>query len=61
MAAELKHDVVTREQGSPVAGDSIKRDKSKDAHHAFNWEALEDPNVRMEKGWKNEKEEYCSS
>jgi hypothetical protein len=61
MAAETKHDVVTGEQGSPAAGDSTKRRKPKGAHHAFHWEALEDPNVRAENGWKDEKEEYWSS
>jgi hypothetical protein len=49
MAAELEHDVVIGEQGFPVARDSIKRYKPKGAHHAFNWEALDDPNVRAEK------------
>jgi hypothetical protein len=60
MAAEIQHDVMTGEQGSPVAGDSTKRHKLKGAHHAFDWEALEDPNMRAEKDWKNEKEEYWS-
>jgi hypothetical protein len=59
--AEPEHDVVTREQGSLVAGDSTKRYKPKGAHHAFDWEALEDPNMRVEKDWKNEKEECWSS
>jgi hypothetical protein len=53
--------VITGEQGSLIAGDSTKRHKPKDARHAFDWEALEDPNVRAEKGWENEKEEYWSS
>jgi hypothetical protein len=61
LAAETEHDVVTVEQGSPVAGDSIKRYKPKGAHYAFDWETLEDPNVHAEKGWENEKEEYWSS
>jgi hypothetical protein len=61
MVVETEHDVVTGEQGSPVAGDSPKRHKPKGAHHAFDWEALEDPNVRAEKSWENEKEEYWSS
>jgi hypothetical protein len=61
MVAGTEHDVVTRKQGSPVTGDSTKRHKPKGAHHAFDWEALEDPNVCAEKGWKNEKEEYWSS
>jgi hypothetical protein len=61
MAAETQHDVITGEQGSPVAGDSTKRHKPKGAHHAFDWEALEDPNMRAEKDWENEKEEYWSS
>jgi hypothetical protein len=61
MAAETEHDVVTGEQGSPVAGDSTKRRKPKGAHHAFDWEALEDPNMRAEKGWEDEKDEYWSS
>jgi hypothetical protein len=61
MAAELEHDVVTREQGYPVVGNSTKRYKPKGAYHAFDWEALEDPNICAEKGWKNEKEEYWSS
>jgi hypothetical protein len=52
MAAKTQHDVITGEQGFPVAGDSTKRHKPKGAHHAFDWEALEDPNVRAEKGWK---------
>jgi hypothetical protein len=51
MAAKPKHGVVTREQGPPVAGDSTKRYKPKSTHHAFDWEALEDPNLRAEKGW----------
>jgi hypothetical protein len=50
--------VITGEQGSPVAMDSIKRHKPKGDHHAFDWESLEDPNVRAEKDWENEKEEY---
>jgi hypothetical protein len=61
MVAETEHDVVIGELGSPVTGDSTKRYKPKGAHHAFDWEALEDPNVRAENGWKNEKEEYWSS
>jgi hypothetical protein len=61
MAGETQHDVIIGEQGSLVAGDSIKRHKPKGAHHAFDWEALEDPNVHAEKGWENEKEEYWSS
>ena len=61
MVAELENDMVTGEQGSPVAGDSVKRYKPKGAHHAFDWEALEDPNVHVEKGWENKKEEYWSS
>jgi hypothetical protein len=60
MAAETQHDVITREQGSPVTRDSTKRHKPKGAHHAFDWEALEDPNMRAEKGWENEKEKYWS-
>jgi hypothetical protein len=47
MAAETEHDVVTGKQGSPAAGVSTKRHKPEGAHHAFGWEALEDPNVRM--------------
>ena len=31
------------------------------AHDAFDWEVFKDPNVRVENGWKNEKEEYWSS
>jgi hypothetical protein len=58
MAVETKHDLVTGEQGSPVAGDSTKRCKPKGVHHAFDWEALEDPNMCAEKGWEDEKEEY---
>jgi hypothetical protein len=61
MAAEPKYDVVTGEQGSLVARDSTKRYKPKGVHHTLDWEALEDPNVRAEKGWENEKEEYWSS
>lgn len=61
MAAETEHDVLSEEVGSLVAGDSTKRHKPKGAHHAFDWEALEDPNVRAEKGWENEQEEYWSS
>jgi hypothetical protein len=61
MATEIQHDVITGDQGSPVARDSTKRHKPKGAHHAFDWEALEDPNLRAEKGWENEKEEYWSS
>jgi hypothetical protein len=57
MAAETEHDVIIGEQGSPVAGDSTLRHKPKGSHHAFDWEALEDPNVCAEKGWENEKEE----
>jgi hypothetical protein len=61
MVAEPIHDMVTGEQGSLVAGDSTKKYKPKGAHHAFDWEALEDPNVCAENGWKNKKEEYWSS
>ena len=62
MAAEIEHDVVSREQGSRVTRDSTKRHKPKGVHHASDWEALEDPNVRAEKGWENEEEEeYLSS
>ena len=61
MAVEPEHDVVTREQGSPIARDSTKRYKPKGVHHAFNWEALEEANIRVENDWKNEKEEYWSS
>jgi hypothetical protein len=49
MAVETEHDVVTGEQGSLAARDSTKRRKPKGAHHAFDWEALEDPNVHAEK------------
>jgi hypothetical protein len=35
MAAEPEHDMVTEEQGSPVARDSTKRYKPKGANHAF--------------------------
>ena len=58
---ETQYDMITGEQGSLAVGDSTKRHKPKGAHHAFNWEALEDPNACAEKGWKNEKEEYWSS
>jgi hypothetical protein len=61
MAAEPEHDVVIRGQGSPIAGNFTKRYKPKGTHHAFDWEALEDPNVHVEKGWENEKEECWSS
>ena len=53
--------MVSEELGSPIARDSTKRYKPKDAHHAFDWKALEDPNVRAKKGWENEEEEYWSS
>ena len=49
VAAEIEHDVVTRVQCSPIAGDSINRHKPKGAQHVFDWKALEDPNVRVEK------------
>jgi hypothetical protein len=49
MAAETEHDVVTGEQGSLAVGDSTKRRKPKGVQHAFDWEALEDPNVRAER------------
>jgi hypothetical protein len=55
MAAETEHDVVTGEQDSLAAGDSTKRRKPKGAHHAFDWEALDDPNVHAEKGWEDER------
>jgi hypothetical protein len=47
MAAEPEHDVVTGEQGSLAARNSTKWRKPKGAHHAFDWEALEDPNAGM--------------
>ena len=61
MVVETEHNVVTGEQGSLVVGDCTKRHKPKDVHHAFDWKALEDPNVCAKKGWENEKEEYWSS
>jgi hypothetical protein len=61
MVAELEHDVIIGEQSSLIVGDSTKRYKPKGAHYAFDWEALEDPNMHAEKGWENEKEEYWSS
>jgi hypothetical protein len=61
IAAELEHDVVAGKQGSLVVGDSTKRYKPKGTNHAFNWKALEDPNVRAENCWENEKDEYWSS
>ena len=61
MAVEIEHDVLSEKLGSPVAGDYTKRHKPEGAYHAFDWEALEDPNVHIEKGWKNEQEEYWSS
>jgi hypothetical protein len=41
MAAGLKQDVVIREQGSSGGGGSKKRYKQKGAHHAFDWETLD--------------------
>ena len=37
-----------------------KRNKRKEAPHACNWEAFDDPNVVAEQGWKEHGEEYWS-
>jgi hypothetical protein len=60
MAAGLKQDVVIREQGSSGGGGSKKRYKQKGAHHAFDWETLDNPDVQVEIDWENEKEEHWS-
>jgi hypothetical protein len=35
-------------QGSVVVGSSNKRHKQKDAHHAFKWKKLENPDIQAE-------------
>ena len=37
-----------------------KKNKQKGAPHACNWEALDDPNVVAEDGWKEHGEDYWS-
>jgi hypothetical protein len=61
MAARPKQDVFIRKQGSLVARASNKRFKQNGAHHAFEWEKLENPDVQAEMGWEIEKKEYKSS
>jgi hypothetical protein len=39
-------------QGSVVVGSSNKRHKQKDAHHAFKWKKLENPDIQAEMGWE---------
>jgi hypothetical protein len=49
--------VVTREQDSLVGRGSNKRHRQKGAHHAFEWEKLDNHDVQAEMDWKNETKE----
>lgn len=47
--------------GQPQSSDNdgaTKRNKQKGNPHACNWEALDDPEVVAEPGWKEHVEEY---
>jgi hypothetical protein len=61
MAARPKEDMVIGKQGSLDGGGSNKRHKEKNAHHAFEWKMLDNPNVPAEMDWKDVKEEFWSS
>jgi hypothetical protein len=43
---------ILEKQGSVVVGSSNKRHKQKDAHHAFKWKKLENPDIQAEMGWE---------